>query len=93
VIENGKTFTEVVPYADYTNEYSYDLSQEYCDYIVRSQYNTGESYYAIGRYSTIGAEVTVNYVMNIFDNSSEIMLIVPEGAEFNTFNGLYERIQ
>ena len=93
VIEDGKVFTDVVPYAEYTDAYSYDLSQELCDGIVKGQYDTGEGYYAIGRYRTLGAEVTAKYIMNIFENGNEIMILAPEGAEFTTFNGLYERIQ
>ena len=93
VIEDGKTFTEVVSYDDYTADYTYDLSQERCDHIVKGSFTTGEAYYAIGRYNYLGEEITESYIMTIFEEDGEIMMVAPEGAEFKTFNGLYEKIR
>lgn len=93
VIEDGKTFTEVVSYDDYTEDYTYDLSQEHCDHIVKGTFTTGEVYYAIGRYNYLGEEITESYIMSIFEEDGEIMMVAPEGAEFKTFNGLYEKIR
>jgi hypothetical protein len=90
VIEQGKVLTEVVSYADDEPFFQYDFSDSHYSYIVLDHYSNGGEYYAIGRYADYKKAVTVDYVMNIFED--EIMLIVPEGAEFNTFNGLYKKI-
>ena len=91
VIENGKVMTKVVAYGDDTAEFAYtedDLTSE----LVISKYNDGTEFVAIGRYSSIGAKLTINYVINTFDDSTDIMIIAFEGAEYTTFNGLYSKI-
>ena len=91
IIEDGKVATESTGYYDEDQTLRYtedDLIFE----IVKSTFTTGEVFYAVGRYQTYTKTIEIDYVMTIYDDENEIMLVAPEGAEFTTFNGLYEKI-
>lgn len=90
VIRDGKVASEVIGYGDeqvfaYTDE---DFRNE----LILSNYTTGEEFIAYGRYSSIGAKVTINYVINTFADTSDIMIIKHEDYEHNTFNGMYTKV-
>ena len=89
VIKDGKVATKTVGYNDDNQDFTYEDS-ELISTIVKSTYSDGTPFYAVGRYSTIGAELDVNYVMDIADDS--IMMIKYETYEYDTFNGLYSKI-
>lgn len=91
VIENGRVLMDVVPYSQASSTFTYNMSESY-DTIIKGKYTDGTTYYAVGTYSEIGAKVKSEYVMNIFKDKNEIMLIRNEGNELSTFNGLYAKV-
>ena len=91
IIEDGKVITDVVGYSDYTGDYTKDIDTTHHTYIVRSKYDNGEIYYGIGH--TYSNSMDINYTMTIFEGGREILVIRPEGAEYSTFNGLYDKIK
>ncbi len=91
-IEDGKVATGLISYFDENQEFVYE-DKDLIYQIVEQEYSDGEKYLAIGYYSSIGAEVDVDYAIETFDDSSEILVIAFEENEFKTFNGLYEKIK
>ena len=89
IIQDGKVGTELIGYYD-SQELVYDESDLY-NTIVKGNYTDGREFYAVGMYSTTGAEITPNYVMDISGGS--IMMIKYETYEYDTFNGMYTKIK
>ena len=90
VIQDGKVATGLVGRTDDDQTFHY-TDKDFTSDIVVSKYTDGTEFFAIGRYSSIGAEVTVNYVITTFDDSSDLMVLKFEDYEYDTFNGLYSK--
>ena len=88
IIENGKVGTELIGYYD-DQELTYEESDLYSD-IVKVTFTDGSQSLAVGRYSTIGAEVEANYIM--YPDAEGCMLIKYESYEYDTFAGVYTKI-
>ena len=91
VIKNGLAAAKVIGYTDPEQTFAYTDS-DFTHQLVSSAYTDGTEFIALGRYSSLGEKLTINYAINTFDDSNEIMVIAFEGSEFTTFNGLYSKV-
>ena len=93
VIRDGLVASEVIGYTDENQTFDYNAEDVYWQELVVSTYTTGEEFVAIGRYSYLGAKIDkIDYVLNTFDDTSDIMVIKHESAEWTTLNGLYTKV-
>lgn len=92
VIRDGFVASAVIGYNDAEQTFNY-TDEDFYSSIIRSKYTNGTEYLAMGRYSSLGAEITVDYVITTFDDTDDIMLVAFEGNQYNTFNGVYEKIK
>ena len=90
-IENGKVATQLIGYYDENQEFTYTES-DLRHTIISSTYDDGTEFIGYGLYSSVGAEVEIDYILMTFEDSSEIMAIAYEGNEYTTFNGLYDKV-
>ncbi len=90
VIRDGLVASKIIGYFDENQSFDY-TDEDFYKEIVLSNYNDGTQFIAIGNYSSLGEEITVNYVINSFDDTSDIMVLAYEGNEFTDFNGMYTR--
>ena len=90
VISDGFVATKVIGYSEEEQVFNY-TDEDFYSSIIRSKYDNGTEYLAIGRYTSLGAKITVDYVITTFDDTDDIMLVAFEGNQYNTFNGVYEK--
>lgn len=94
VIRDGLVSFEVIGYSDENQNFDYNAEDVHWWELVCSTYTNGTEFLGIGRYSQYYEEVEIDYALNIFDDSSEIMVIKFEGSdsEYTIFNGLYTKV-
>lgn len=93
VIRDGLVASQVIGYTAENQTFDYNAEDVYWQELVISTYTTGEEFVAIGRYSSLGTKIDkIDYVLEIFDDSPELMVTKYEGAEFNTLNGVYTKV-
>ena len=91
VIRDGMVATKIIGYTDEEQNFSY-TDDDFMSSLVASTYSDGSEFLAVGRYSSIGEKVTVQYVVNTYDDARELMVIKFEEYEYDTFNGLYYKV-
>lgn len=93
IIRDGLVASEVIGYNDENQNFDYNAEDVYWQELVLSTYTNGTEFLAIGRYNSIGAKIDkIDYALEFFDDSPELMVTKYEGAEFNTLNGLYTKV-
>lgn len=90
VIRDGKIASDVIGYSD-EQTFAY-TDEDFRNELVKSSYTTGETFIGYGRYSSVGAKLTIDYVINVFDDTTDIMVIKYAEGKFDTMNGLYEKV-
>lgn len=91
VIQDGMVAREVIGYHDEEQEFV-PTEDDFFYNLVVSKYDDGTEYLAIGRYSSLGADLNADYVIHTFDDTTDLMLINLATNEYNTFNGVYTKI-
>ncbi len=93
VIKDGKIASGLVGYYDDDQTFSY-TEEDFQEELVVSKYTNGTEFIGMGRYySNVSSEITVEYVISLFDDTDDIMVLKYEGYDYNTFNGMYEKVK
>lgn len=92
VIRNGKVTNKVIGYTDEVQTFDYENEGFWYDLVV-STYTTGEEMIAFGLYNSLGAEVDLSYSIHVEEGSDELMVVKFAGEEFDTFNGIYKKVE
>ncbi len=91
VIHNGYIANKVIGYHDEEQTFQYEDSDFFYNLVV-SKYSDGTEFLAIGRYSSLGGDLNVDYVVHTFDDTTDLLIAAYETNEYSTFNGVYTRV-
>ena len=80
-IKDGYVANAVVAYGEADQGFVY-TDEDFIYEIVEHTYSTGE----------VGLAIKESYSINYFEDDQTLMLIKFEGAQFDTFNGVYEKV-
>lgn len=93
VIRDGMVASEIIGYKAEDQTFDYNAEDVYWQELVVSTYTDGREFVAIGRYSSIGAKIDkIDYALEVFEDSPELMVTKYAGAEFDTLNGVYTKV-